>query len=169
MPDRLRISLNRKTALTVNRVSLDHEKLAYVMCGNRKWRYAGGRSPIVYIGTTKKGLSRIASSVVVRAWDMLYEHGFTSLDVRVVTCQPRRGVKTWLKLERALLLAFRDRYGEVPCCNTQGSGIVEANEFELFSRKRINTIIADLGDHGAAASNVPLQDSITSESGQDGR
>jgi hypothetical protein len=50
----------------------------------------------------------------------------------------------WLKLERALLLGFREIYSEVPRCNIHGKGYVEGDEFEYFSRSRIKGIIRSL-------------------------
>jgi len=50
----------------------------------------------------------------------------------------------WIKLERALLLSFRDIFGEVPRCNIHGKGYVEGREFEYFARRRINFLIKSL-------------------------
>ena len=41
------------------------------------------------------------------------------MDVHVVSCEGRPGLKSWGLLERALLAHFRFRYFEVPLCNTQ--------------------------------------------------
>lgn len=46
----------------------------------------------------------------------------------LLTCAPRQHVKTWHKLERALLLQFKDDYGRVPVCNTQGKNMVWRDE-----------------------------------------
>ena len=149
--DRLRVSLKREPAITVNRVAIGNEKLVYVICADKKLQYPWGRTPIVYVGTTKNGVSRIASSAAYRADKVLNMHGVKSFDVRVVTCRVRQGIKTWAKLERALLLSFREKFGEVPKCNVAGKKIIEQNEFEVFSKSRISEIIAALTDHGQAA------------------
>jgi hypothetical protein len=65
-------------------------------------------------------------------------------DVRIVTCGPRRGVKTWHKLERALLLTFREIYKQVPLCNGTGHGLTEKGEFKIFAKKRLRDVIEDL-------------------------
>jgi hypothetical protein len=62
----------------------------------------------------------------------------------VITCRPRQRVKTWVKLERALLLSFKELYGEVPKCNTQGKNIIEIDEFDYFRRDRLKRILEDL-------------------------
>jgi len=59
-------------------------------------------------------------------------------------CTPRRRVRTWHKLERALLLQFRDLFGRVPICNTHGQQMVETDEFYYFARARVTDVIEDL-------------------------
>ena len=59
-------------------------------------------------------------------------------------------MKTWRKLERALLLQFREKYGTIPCFNTVGKGFHETNEFALFSRARVRQIIENLEVSGVA-------------------
>jgi hypothetical protein len=127
-----------------NRISIGSLKLCYVICANRMIRYKNGNSRIVYIGTTKNGIARVAPSAAYRATVILQEHGINSLEIRIVTCGVRRRVRTWFKLERALLLRFKERYGDVPRCNVQGKHFVETNEFDLFARKRVDDILKNL-------------------------
>ena len=63
--------------------------------------------------------------------------------VHVVTCTPRQKVKSWHKLERALILTFKDLFGAVPKCNVQGKhdNYSWTDEADLFSVKRLGTII----------------------------
>jgi hypothetical protein len=130
--------------MTVTRVALAAEKLVYVICANRPITYILGNSPVFYIGTTQKGAKRIAQSVAFRADEVLGTHGVTTFDVRVLTTRARRGVKTWKLLERALLIGFRERYGEVPRCNVHGKRFVEDREFEIFSRAKVAKIMEAL-------------------------
>ena len=143
---RLQVSLKQETALEVTRVSIGTSKLVYVLLANRKLKYPWGRSRIVNIGTTKKGLSRIASSAASRAEAILANHGVQKCSARVITCQRRQGVKTWRKLERALLLAFRELYGAVPEHNAQGNKIAEKDEFEYFAKSRLKQILKELAE-----------------------
>ncbi len=62
----------------------------------------------------------------------------------MITCTPRQKVKTWLKLEKALLISFREQFGQVPQCNIHGKGIAETDHFSIFSVSRLRTIIEDL-------------------------
>lgn len=130
--------------MTVTRVVVGEDKLVYVIVADKKIQYQKGRSRIVYIGTTKNGVTRVAQSAAQRTDAVLGLRGVESFEVRIVTCRPRQRVKTWIKLERALLLAFRERYGEVPSCNTQGKGISEADEFDYFTKSRLNRILEEL-------------------------
>ncbi|HIF39877.1 MAG TPA: hypothetical protein EYQ74_02100 [Planctomycetes bacterium] len=145
MKRRLTVSLKRDPAITASRVGLGKEKLVYVLVADKRLRYAEGKSRIAYIGTTQNGTSRIASSVAARAPEILAIRGVRSFEARVLTCTPRRNVKTWRVLERALLLAFREEFGEIPWCNLQGKRIRERDEFErYFRRARISGLIHDL-------------------------
>ena len=141
---KLRISLNRDSALTVTRLSVESDRLVYVIVVERPRKYRHGRSKIVYIGTTKRGVARVAQSAAAKAEAVLRQHGVKRFDVRIVTCRPRQRVKTWRKLERAMLLTFREVFGEVPELNTQGTGIRELDEFDYFSRSRVRSLVQDL-------------------------
>jgi hypothetical protein len=120
MEGTMRVSVNRKPAMTVYRRALKHRKLVYVLAARKTLiRYQNGRSRVLYIGTTKKGISRIAASVAHRSKTILKQRGVREMDVHVVSCEKRSGLKSWTLLERALVAQFRSRYFEVPLCNIQ--------------------------------------------------
>ena len=121
---RLTISLTRTAAVWAHRVTLGAERLVYVITADRLITYPNDKSRIAYIGTTKNGSARIAESVAHRASTILRMRGVSELYVRIVTCSPRQHVKTWHKLERALLLQFKEEYGKVPVCNSHGKNYV---------------------------------------------
>ncbi len=141
---RLTVSLKRDVAVSASRVSIGKNKLVYVLVCDKKVKYLEGKSRVAYIGTTERGLARIALSVAHRADDILAIRGVRDFDARIVTCTPRQGVKSWHKLERALLLTFREIYGEVPYCNSHGKRIKELDEFRYFRRKRLRDILEEL-------------------------
>ncbi len=141
MAKRLTVSLKLKHAMQLTRVSIGGKKLVYVILAKRSLKYPWDRSRVVYIGTTKKGVSRIAQSVAARAQDVLSLHGVREFTVRIVTCPPRPNVKTWEKLERAFLLVFRHKYGALPKCNTQGKKMKERDEFKYFKRDRLEKVL----------------------------
>jgi hypothetical protein len=144
---RIRLSLRRGEAMMTHKVSIGRDKLVYVLLADRKLSYGQKirkKSRIVYIGTTKTGISRIAQSVAARAEDIFSIPGVMSFHVRIVTCRPRRRVKTWRKLERALLISFREHFGEVPLCNSHGKKMRRTNEFQFFAEAGIKSLIEEL-------------------------
>lgn len=144
MTRRLNLSLKRDEALRATRVSVGKSKLVYVLVADKRIKYEKGKSRIAYIGTTKNGVARIAQSVASRANDILSLHGVRTFHARVVTCKPRQKVATWKKLERALLLEFRELFGEVPRCNSHGKKIKETDEFVFFGRAGVKNVIDEL-------------------------
>lgn len=141
---RLSVKFRRDDAMRVTRVALDGLKLVYIIVADRKLNYPKGRSKVAYIGTTRNGAARIAQSAAYRANEILGLHGVRSLRVYVVMCRPRQRVKTWTKLERAFLLSFREKFGVIPVCNSQGKGIREVDEFDYFARTRIARVLEEL-------------------------
>ena len=144
MPKRLTVSLKKKHAMQVSRVSIGNKKLVYVIIASKSLKYPWGRSHVAYIGTTKKGMARIAQSAAARAEDVLSLHGVKDFHVRILTCAPRPNVKTWVKLERALLLTFRNKYGALPMCNSMGKKMKQTDEFDRFNRKRLENCLEAL-------------------------
>lgn len=141
---RANIVLSRKPALLARRVLIAPQKLVYVLVADKKLHYDGGRSRIAYIGTTATGAGRVAQSVAHRAHDILAIRGVRSFEARILTTRGRQRVQMWRKLERAMLLEFRELFGEPPWCNIQGRRMRERDEFEYFARSRVRRIIDEL-------------------------
>jgi hypothetical protein len=146
MPKKLRVSLKRFHALEVTRIGMGNQKLVYVLVANKRFSYPFAKSAIAYIGTTRKGFERVASSAAGRAEGIFSERpGIQTVTARIVTCAPRKHVASWKKLERALLQAFKHEYGAVPVFNSQGKGMRETDEYEYFSREAVRKCILALG------------------------
>lgn len=146
MVGRLNLSLKKQHALEFTRIAVGQQKLVYILIADKRVSYPhGGKSAIAYIGTTKNGIARVAQSAAWWAEEILGTHGIKKVIARIVTCGPRQKVKTWRKLERALLLEFRSAYGSVPKCNWVGKNMVETDEFSYFSRDAVRKIIQKLG------------------------
>jgi hypothetical protein len=128
----------------VTRISVGDDRLAYAMIADKKFNYPKGRSALAYIGTTKKGIFRMTSSIAERANEILRLHGVQSFTVRIITCNRRKHVKMWFKLEHALLVAFRELYGAPPRANDQTDGKNAGTVFNYFSRRRIKRVLEDL-------------------------
>ncbi len=142
---RLHVNLRRDEAMRVTRVSIRAERLCYVIVADKQIKYANKkRSAIVYIGTTRRGVGRVAGSAASKAPEVLGQRGIRSFTVRIITSQPRSRIRTWSKLERALLLVFKDMYGEVPLCNSQGSAMKPRDEFKYFQESRLRRILEEL-------------------------
>jgi len=138
---RKRISLHWPQALNVTRTVLDKEKLVYIVAANRRVRYEKGFSRIVYIGMTERGLKRIAESISDRAEDFLREHGIKELVVWIVTCKGTQRVKAWHKLERALIIRFRELFGGLPKGNKKGEKMKWKNELDMFSKNGLTAVL----------------------------
>ncbi len=141
-----RIKAHSKPAMVVSKESADNDKLVYILCASRRVKYQRGSSSIVYIGTTEKGITRMAVSVADRAADIFGLGRIKEFQAYVITCTPKRGVATWRKLERALLIAFVENYGEPPSCNGTGQGMEDNGEFTLFARTRIDSVLEQYED-----------------------
>ncbi|MBI3703296.1 MAG: hypothetical protein HY244_05445 [Rhizobiales bacterium] len=140
----LNVSLKRFHAIEVTRIAIGNQKLVYVLTANRKFKYPHGKSFIAYIGTTKRGIRRVASSAASHSEDILSEYGVKKITARIIVCKRRPNVKTWVKLERALLLVFREIYGEVPTFNLQGHKIKETDGFDYFKREKLRKVLIEL-------------------------
>ena len=116
----MKARLLRSPVMVVSRKILKHQKVVYLLVSKRPIKYENGRSRIAYIGTTSKGIHRVATSVAFRAADTLSGRGLSSLEVFLVTCPAKRNVRTWLLLEHALLAQFRTYFFELPKCNAHG-------------------------------------------------
>lgn len=132
MARRSTISQSAHISVSITRAATRKKRLVYIAQANRPYAYTYGRSAIVYIGTTEKGANRIAESAANKARELLSDHGITSLNFFVVSCTPIQRVKTWKKLERALILTFRALYGEPPIGNTQGKKYRWGDEKDYF-------------------------------------
>jgi hypothetical protein len=116
----MRIQLAKKSAMTVHRRILTKDRIVYLLVGKKTFKYRGGRSRIAYIGTSKRGARRIASSAAQRADEVFSKWGSRQMEVFIASCSARPGLKSWAYLERALLAQFLAWYHQLPFCNKQG-------------------------------------------------
>ncbi len=121
----------------VRREILNRWNTVYFHLANRPLRYRQGRSRIVYIGTTNRGLERIMESVAERAEAAFRVHGVDEIEIHEIGCRPLQRVRTWRKLENAALLTFRETYGRVPLLNRAGGMMEATDEFDYFNRDQI--------------------------------
>lgn len=109
--------LSDPPAVTVNPSVTWHGNLVYFIASDSLIRYPIRKSRILYIGTTNQGSTRVFSSIAAHVGEAFRIRNVRKLTVHCVSCKRVRNVKTWRKLERACLLAFRERHGSVPKLN----------------------------------------------------
>lgn len=138
---RLTVKSPTSPAVSITREAIKSDKLVYIAVANKQMSYSHGKSQIVYIGTTKNGAHRMAASAAAKAQEMLNLRGVKQLDFYAVTCKSKQNVKSWRVLERGLLLTFKQQYGEVPVCNTQGKNMVWRDELKYFAHARLEGVV----------------------------
>ncbi len=106
----------------------------------------------MYVGTTEKGVSRIASSVAARSEAVFAKWGIKTIDVQVVWCEPLQKVKSWRLLERAILADFLSIYGELPQLNKQGKSYKWDTKVSRYFRRIAVTKLLDRFDKKGKAS-----------------
>lgn len=124
-----RIGQLHDPVLMISADATDAQRLVYILCSNRPVKYKTGRSKIVYIGMSRKGISRLAESAsekIEEGFDLLW--GLKRLDGYVVWPQNRAGRPIGGKspqnsLESDFLKVFIDIHGERPKLNGSGQGI----------------------------------------------
>jgi hypothetical protein len=117
--------------------------MVYVVLANRPAHYVGGKSRVVYIGTTKKGEGRPASNAAKKSLDAFEElHGTKSTQVVILITQKRQNVETWALLESALLVVFKSLYGDLPHFNKRLERFRRVEQVEeYFREKRLRKIL----------------------------
>jgi hypothetical protein len=144
----MRVQLASKPAMTVHRRILTKDRIVYLLVGRKPFKYSGGRSRIAYIGTSKRGARRIASSAAHRADEVFSKRGSRQMDVFIASCEARPGLKSWAYLERALLANFLAQYQELPFCNKQGKKYKFDEKLQkMFKLKGLYKIL--IGFHGS--------------------
>ena len=148
MSRRRRINQIIDPVLTVDVAATKVTRLVYLLISNKPFKIGRDYSRIIYIGTTEKGVRRIAGSAsrqIEQAITKRVVPGLRRIDAYVVWAKTRRGrpaVKEWYILERALLIRFFFKYGKPPPLNGTGHKMKERNEFKVFTRRTIDRIIA---------------------------
>jgi hypothetical protein len=142
MARKLTIKQRKTPAMTVDRGALrGGSKLVYIICTPKPMKYPQKRSRIVYIGTTAQGVHRMASSMAHKAIDYLAQRGVSRLDVHLVSCPPRPGLKSWLHLERDLLITFKLVYGQIPTGNRTGKNFTPGALSGRFQWSRLLKVL----------------------------
>jgi hypothetical protein len=132
----MKVHLASKPAMTVYRRILTKDRIVYLLVGKKPFRYRGGKSRIAYIGTSKRGVKRVASSAAHRADEVFSKWGSREMDVFIASSEAKPGLKSWKYLERALLAHFLARYQELPFCNKHGKKYKFDEKLQRFFKYR---------------------------------
>jgi hypothetical protein len=154
---RLTIQTTARPTVTITRQAVKVPELVYIAVANKLIKYPSGQSRIVYIGQTKNGARRIAASAARKASDILGEHGITHLEFFVVTSTSKADLRPWRKLERGLLLAFKEIYGAQPNCNIVGKKMKWTDELKYFTLHRLKTVIGQYSNIPISANKLPAR------------
>ena len=142
---RVSVRVAREPALTCTRRALVAQREAvYIIRADRAVTYTDHRSRIVYVGTSKRGLDRMAASVARRAPSALARRGVRRIEVIPVTYEAQSAPVNLL-LERALLATFIELYGERPALNKTGGRTRLEPAFAVFSKRRMRNILLGVG------------------------
>jgi hypothetical protein len=142
----LRIKCSKNPLLAVRRSTQWRPRLVYVLVANKQFKYPNGRkSRIIYIGTTRKGAGRPATSAVDKASEAFELRGVKTIEVHIVTCPARQAVKTWQHLESSLLAVFMGRYFQLPPFNRKKGSVRYAEDVTLFRRTALEKILLRFG------------------------
>jgi hypothetical protein len=142
MKRKLRIKAGQWPAFKITREAFRASELVYIATANKAIRYDHDDSRIAYIGTTKNGAARIASSAVWKGGDILAKWGIRDLEFYVVTCPSSGKYSTAKRLERALLIRFREKFGRIPLANDQGRKLRWNDELDFFTIQALDDTIA---------------------------
>jgi hypothetical protein len=138
----MKVQIDSKSAMTVYRRILTKNRIVYLLVGKKTFKYKGGRSRIAYIGTSKRGAKRIASSAAERAEKMFSRWGSKEMQVYIVSCDAKPGLQSWKYLERALLAQFLSYYQQLPFCNIHGRKYKFDEKLQkMFKHRRIYKIV----------------------------
>jgi hypothetical protein len=117
--------------------------MTYILVANKKFKYPSGeRTHVLYIGTTRKGARRPAASAVEKAMAMFGSvRGVKQIGIYLLNSESRRNVKTWQKLESALLAIFRQRYFRLPQENKKRGEYGNEEDIRYFKRENLLKIL----------------------------
>src|SRR4051812_20918511 len=135
----LRIQMSKESALTIDRSRMWKSRLVYILVANKIFKYPSGKKThVLYIGTTRKGARRPAASAVEKAMAMFGEvRGVKQIGIYLLNSDSRPNVRTWQKLESALLAAFRQRYFKLPQENKKRGEYGNEEDIRYFRRETL--------------------------------
>jgi hypothetical protein len=144
----LNVRCTKKSLLTVLRSSRWKQRMVYILAANKSYKYKSGeRSHIIYIGTTGKGAHRPATSAVDKASEAFKDlRGVKEIRVHIASCRGRKAMRTWEKLESALLATFRQLHFDLPIYNKKKGADKRVGDIRHFRHKALEKVILQFSD-----------------------
>lgn len=137
---RYRISQPENPVLTVELEAGFNDQVVYLLVSNALQEYKYGKSRIVYVGRTDRGVKRIGESAADKI-AQAYDYDIAKIKAYVVYCNPQEGEGASLPdmLERALIIRFNQIFGQLPIFNKRGFKL--GDEQEYFTGIAIDKVI----------------------------
>lgn len=137
---RYRISQPDDPVLTVELAADFNDQVVYLLVANRLQDYEYGKSRIVYVGRTDRGVKRISESASDKI-AQAYEHDIDRIKAYIVYCNPQDQEKASLPdmLERVLMIRFKQIFGDLPKFNKRGFKL--GDEQEYFTGVAVDKVI----------------------------
>lgn len=148
MPRKLGVTVRKEAVVEVYRKGLPKrgsKKCVYFVCADKAQKYPyKERSKIVYIGTTERGLDRVAESMKKKAPEAFEIHGVKKISFYIIQSQRRQNRETWNELERDLILKFKGLKGAVPKLNDTYKNKNPNQLSGLFTERKLKQIIESI-------------------------
>lgn len=131
-------------AMTLFRSRYWVKRVVYILRADKPQKYSKGRSRIIYIGESGRGIRRPTASAAAKAnaaFGVL--RGVKKIDVHLLTFRGKRSVRLWEELERGLLAAFQEKHDCLPCYNIQGKSF-HVEDVKYFRLRRLRAVIERL-------------------------
>jgi hypothetical protein len=138
-----RPKVHDEPAITITRTAYAASEIVYIAYANKPLRYQHGFSRIAYIGTTKNGVWRVATSAAWKAEGLFVRRGVHTLEFYIISTFRKGKYPTYRKLERALLLRFREKFGTIPHANKQGKNLRWRDEYDFVTPQQVEKILND--------------------------
>ena len=143
---KLNVKYKPQSVMDLKRSRQWSRRMVYVIRADRRLHYPNRRSHVIYIGTTKRGAGRPASSAADKAFEAFEDlRGVKRVEVHIVTCTRRRNLESWRVLESALLVVFKYIHGKLPRFNKKLGQFRDLDQIsDFFSERRLRNILKEL-------------------------
>jgi hypothetical protein len=150
----IKLHKNHDPALVVERSTASPQSAVYLLVANKPLKYgANGKSKIVYVGKTDRGMKRVHESAAAKAGTIFKTStnpqgisGIVRLSAYTYSFAAPVNSQNWpwapsVMLERAFLIRFKAKYGVPPISNDQRNAMMATVEFQYFNISAIDNVL----------------------------